>query len=371
MDQQKILYSLIILLVLILAFLGGYLFNQKNSEPANISGSLERFSENTPSPLKQASPKLVQISSSKVIAAANGDSDGIFYIEKEGGKVIKTDKDGINRQTVSGAILKNITGALWPPDGSGFIYYAKSLLKELPYYFSLKDGKMSAFSESATSLVFSPDGSKVAYHFWDQGAEEGSISISQPDGSLFKEVIKTRAPALVINWPKESALSFYERAPADKATDLFLVEIGNNRRLAKILENKTGLDVKWSPSGDNLLYSFFEPGGSLKLILKETDSGRETVLPFATFASKCAFAPGDGLLYCGVPIEAPLKPIKPEHLASKDKIVSWDKTKNNEEVVLDSVSFEDKQVQFPFLDPLSRSLFFINSFDEKLYRLAL
>lgn len=370
MNQEKLLYSLIGLLVLILTFMGGYLFNQE-PEPANISESLERFSENTPLSTNKLPPKLAQITSSKVITAINGDPEDILYIEKESGKVIKTDKDGTEHQTVSGVVLKNITRAVWPSSGSGFIYYAKNVLKESAYHFNLKDKKISAFSESASSLVFSPDSKNVSYHFWDQNAQEGSISISQTDGSSFKEIIKTRVRSLKIDWPKEFLLSFYEKTPASEASNLFLLEIGSGRKLTKILENKIGLDVKWSTDGNNLIYSFFEPNGLLKLVLRELASNQETVLPFVTFASKCTFALNNNLLYCGVPFESPIKPIKPEYLSSKDKIISWDRINKKEKIILELASFEDVQIIAPFLDSLGNYLFFINSFDEKLYRLAL
>ncbi len=382
--MTKLLYVLIVFLLVLAAFLTGYLFRQNSADfqPSSISSSLDRFSENNKSAGKIFLPKLERVGTADVLAAINSNSGKIIYIEKESGKIREVDQSSGDYEVKSGTVIAGLEKAVWSPAGSDLIYFTKNFSGphgqrgQRVNYFSVANKKTVPLSQNINSVVFSPKGDEIAYYFFDTQSGEGNISISSPDGSVFKQVFKSRLPSIVLDWPTEQGLSFYKQTAANEGTDLFLLEIGG-QGLVKILENKVGLNIRWSKSGNLLLYSFFDENGALQLALKDIAGLKDRKIPFATFADKCAFSLDEKILYCGVPKEAPQKPVKSEYVAAKDKIVAL-KLQNESlleeeqiKIILEPSAFDELRVLSPFLSPSENKLFFINSLDGGLYRLNL
>ena len=372
--MSKFLYILVGIFLFVTSFFAGYLFRNNNKDAGSyVSSSLSRFSETAPenSSIVKSLEKLEQITSSKILTVKNGDSKNIFYTEKETGKIFQIDQDGLDRKAVSGTIIKNIEKAVWSPKKLELVYSVKNGFSPSEfYYFDPLNKNTIPFHPAIKSVSFSSTGEKIAYHFLGQNSEEGSIGISQPDGSAYKNILKIRLPSIVIDWPKNNLLSFYEHGIVTQEVNLFLFDI-EKQEFSRIIEVKKGLSIKWSPSGNLLLYSYFDLNNNLILTLRDIKNKKEEFLPFSTFPEKCSFTINEEKIFCGIPLNLPGVPIKSSFVASKDKVIEFTFSSKNLKNIFEPTSFENIQVSSPFLSPLEDKLFFINLQDERLYRLNL
>ena len=336
------------------AFLGGDLISQKDfhRSPNSIStGSiLDKFndSDSDSGPQTESSDTLKLLSSRNVLSPVMSvEKNSILYYEKGTGKVFELDFKDLVEKSISDAPLANLTKTIWSPSRKDVVSVFSYPEGNRHKYFNYKTKGSVEFEANIKSLVFSPDGSQVAYfgnqeNFW-------GIFLSTPDGSSSKLLLPSRLESNEVYWPSNESLAF----KTDNSYGSDLYSLSKTGEIRKILETKNKLEVKWSKNGSQFLFSQKE-GTETNLFYKNLGSESETSLGVSTSASKCDWSIDNKTVVCGVP--------KPQ--ASGDEVyeINLDGTKK----LLSSPTTKIDTAEL-FLSGLDDYVVILNSLDNKLY----
>lgn len=362
MAAKTVLIVLVFILGALILFLGGYLlFRGDNaSQTANIL-TLGRFSgENQgSSETDYRLQPLRRLSNVKVVSpAVSQDGKGAVFFEKNSGKIWTGDFTGQNNSLLSGKIIDGFSSAVWSPNGYEAVIYRKIKNTEKPFYYNLKNDQFAPLHQFIYNPVFSRNGQQIAYLFFDPQTESGSISVSSPDGGVFKNIMPTRTSNLRLDWQKESLVSFYGQNAFQQ--ELYTLNIENGQ-LTKIVPLTEGLDVLWSPDGQRLLFSYYLPEEkSYKLKVKALDDQTETDIPVYAAASQCAWRFDSRSFYCGGVLKGETE--QRLHLIN---------LKNMEiETVFSPSEPEEFVIKNPLLSPTEDFLVFVSN-DQYLYSIYL
>ena len=258
MNNKNTLIGLIVVLVGLITFLGGYLVAQKQNtfQSTNISSNLNRFSSSTAKNRIKNEPKLLRLSSVKAVdPSLSEDGKKIIYEEKGTDKIFASDFSG---------------------QDNGFV----------------KIKEKSFLNPNISGTVFSKNRQKIAYLYFDKKTGEGQISIANPDGLVFKNILPTRASQLKLAWATDNKISFYN--PKGEEKGLFLLDLENNQ-LKKVLDSENPLKVLWSPNGSKLLYS-----KDNKLSLLDPETKISLMADLNAEADHCVWTINSLFVYCGV-----------------------------------------------------------------------
>ena len=229
-------------------------------------------------------------------------------------------------------------------------YDAKNNKRQI--YLSFKKNESFEIEGDLKSAAFSPDGSQAVYFV--NKPNGGELLISK-GVNIIKRALKTRLDAAIVNWPVNFiSLLSYDK---DGYGDLFILKDGGE--LNKILSSQRDLNVKWSPSGEKIVFSVKDTNGSENLFYKDVKSnGAIIALNVSTTASKCVWAYEDDII-CGVKNQAQLKDeFYKINLADKSKTL----------VATPSTNLLTKELA---LSRLGDTLFILNDLDSILYALKI
>ena len=360
MNSKTTLIVLIVILTSLITFLGGYLVSQKNNsgQTANIS-NLGRFSANNSQSVsnKSSVPKLNRISTVKVFSPTISESgEKVIYFEKESGKILATDFSGESATTLNGNTNKTAYSAVWAKDGYEAIISESSKGSSKEVYFNIKNGQLSELNKNVSRAVWSKDGQKIAYLYFDYQNGTGNISIANPDGSSFKNVFATRSGNLNLDWPKENIISFYGPGADSDTSDLFMLNIENGQ-LEKVLDSLKGLQMLWSPDGSHLLYSYQDDSGEKKVKLLDLTQKNELDIDLLASANKCVWTLNSLSLYCGGKKE----------VSEKENLYQLDLAKKEFGLIFETLATDTINLEHPILSPTENLLLFVNKADEYLY----
>lgn len=152
----------------------------------------------------------------------------------------------------------------------------------------------SGLNKNIKDVVFSKDGRKIAYHYF-AGPDNGNISISNPDGSNFKIILKTRVQKLELFWPNNNTLSFYN---LDEPADLFSLGI-SSQELLKITGPLYNFSAQWAPDGKTVIYSgSVSPNAEVKLFWHNPKEQTYVDLELSALASGCAWSVDNNTIFC-------------------------------------------------------------------------
>ena len=315
MNNKNFLIILIVILAGLTIFLGGYLIAKKHnsSQSANIS-NLNRFSSSNIKTQTKNEPKLLRLSTVKVIDPyLSEDGKKVLYSEKGTRKIFATDFSGQNNNFE-------------------------------------KTEEPSSLNSNISGITLSKNHRKIAYLFYDPRTEEGQISIANPDGSVFKNILPTRANKLKLDWVNDDQISFYNPDGEDHSLFLFDIE---NKNLEKVLDSLSGLKISWSPDGLKLLYSHQKEGGS-KLLLLDLKTKTNLVIDLQVKADQCVWSLSSLLAYCG-----------------NEKLYQLDMSKKEFGLIFEPSPADQIRIKKPLLSPAENFLFFVNDLDDYLYRINL
>ena len=324
MNNKNLLIVLIAILLGLTTFLGGYLVAQKKNTPslANISSNLNRFSSATAKNQIGNEPKLLRLSSVKAVEPTlSDDGKKILYSEKGTDKIFASDFSGLN---------------------NGFV----------------KTKDKSSLNPNISGAALSKNRQKIAYLYHDKGTDEGQISIANPDGSVFKNILPTRARQLKFDWVNDNQISFYN--PTGEDRDLFLLDL-ESKQLEKILDSSNGLKILWSPDGSKLLYSADNQLSFLNLKDKTV-----LAIDLSTEADRCVWSLNSFLAYCGS-TSSP----QADSNSTVDSLYQLDIAKKEFGLFFQPSSIDKIKIKKPLLSPAEDYLFFVNDLDGYLYRISL
>ncbi|MDO8495558.1 MAG: hypothetical protein Q7S32_03505 [bacterium] len=358
MYSKVVLVCLIVILAGLVLFLGGYLLTDKNpGQKANIA-NLSGFDSEEEGSQSDPASRLYRLSTTKATSPAlSEDGKRVLFFEAASGKVLDSDFEGKDSTVVSGKLLTGFSTAEWSRSGYETLIALRSK-NNLGYsYFNLKTGQISKLNPKITNPVWSPSGQKIAYLFFDSAAGEGQISVSNPDGSVYKNVLPARLDQIAVLWPKDNLLAFHNRTGEERT--LFSLS-ADGEQLEKLLGPLANLKVLWSPDASKIWISY-TVDQQKKASLVDVKNRTETAFDLITSADKCVWSANSVQVYCG----GKTAEDQSEGLFNVD-------TKTSKVHHLFSPSgAEDIDIANPFLAPAENYIIFINAYDQYLYSISL
>lgn len=347
--QKAVILITIITLASVLAFLLFFSFNENRSVSDVIpidSSLLSQFKKEA----KKDSNVLVRISDNGVTTfGIYSENKGVVYLDRNNNLNLTSFEgladDSVDRHRISNQILRG----LWSDKIPAVILTTidNGIIKN--YLYRYLDKSFDALNGNIQNISFSPNGERIVYNFFDKETQLGNISISNPDGSLFVSIFKTRIPSMKVYWPKDNLVAFHKDS-LNEEVDLFTID-NKGEKFKRVLKDKAGLKVSWSIDGDQLVFSETEENPGLhyfNLLTKE-----EEFLDTKTTADKCVWKANNVDVIC--------------YEDSKFiKINTIDKSK--EEVYNLRAKVEVNNIK---LTPDGKYILFINGGDGQLYSLLL
>jgi hypothetical protein len=224
-------------------------------------------------------------------------TDGLFYRVSPEGQLAPLTDQVFNS-------VENITwdsngskAVLEYPDGSNIVYDFQSNKQ----YTLPKHWKDYDFSPNSDQLVFKSIGSSP---------ENSWLAIANTDGSQATRVehLGDKDANVYPLWsPGNQIVAMFSEGRNFDRQDLYFVG-KNQENLRSVTIEGRGFQGKWSPQGNQLVYSVYSSASNYKPTLWVVDAQPSTIgtnrksLRIQTWAEKCSFA-NNTTLYCAVPRE--------------------------------------------------------------------
>ena len=247
-------------------------------------------------------------------------NDGHFYkIDKNGKTILMSEKTFYNVENVVWADTKN-KAIIEYPDGANTLY-------------NFDTDKQVTLPSHWKDFNFSPGSEKIVMK--SIGLDPGNrwLAVAGDDGSKVRalEPLGTKDDTVYPTWsPNNQIAAIFTESRGFDRQEVYFVGLNKENFKSTIVDGR-GFQPKWSPKGDQLLYSVYSSKDNLKPNLwivnaqgNSIGSGRKK-LNIETWAEKCAYGNGSEL-YCAVPKNLPEGAgLFPElALESKDNIYKID-----------------------------------------------
>lgn len=370
-SRKKLLIIIIALIILIVAvFLIYYFFFKGNAPDSSTGNELTAASKKI--------QRLFPLSQEKVISpTVNSSGNKIRYYSKANGNIYEVNFDGTGLSRVSSANLAGLLDILWSPDKEKVIGIFQKNSQTEKYLHDYQAGQSTLLNEKIGQVAWSPDGKKIAIQTFDSDKQTNTISISNADGSELKDIFQTRMEDLILEWPTIDKISIRTKT-SGLSDGLVIVVNPDTGVFYRAIGNVFGLNIKWSPLGNNFLYSATSTEGkNISLSLTDQTGQNKKSLGLASLVEKCVFSQDNRTLFCAVPQKISENAIWPDDYY-KGLITTADRFykinyENNETELIFAPGENDKSYDASdvFLSPKEDYLFFTNKKDGLLYSLKL
>ncbi len=395
-DFRKILIFGIIILGILVLLLGAFtLFsnkkpndNDKNTiapladdnqattteaESSNLANSIEDNIQKI-----QKGTRIKQLSDRAVMGInLNKESDRVIYYNKETGQVFRISFDGKIWERISDAKIDRLFDITWALSRNRVIIEQKLGKKINKYVYDHEKRRKYNLSDNIGDVVFSPDGNRILYHYWDS-RKESNVAIANYDGTNWESLILSEMKGLKIAWPRRDTISFMAPEGTFYGATLYFTKLESPYDLEEIMDGKFGLEVNWSPSGNKLLYSYSREKDlkDKKLYLRDFKEQTEINLNFKALPENCVWVKNEKSIYCAKATKNFLNIIPADY--QKKLSLEGDSFWK-----IDLVAREFKEIYIPELgeqiydvkelivSDREDFLFFVNNLDGKLYSLSL
>ncbi len=392
---KKILIVLIVILILVLAGLLVYKFFFKKISPE--SGGTGQFPSGGQLPpgqqpgqpgeepgtggqvIPQAEQRIKAISQEAVYSPTiTNDKTQVTYYLRSNGTIWQSNFDGSNLSQTSNNALENLAGVLWSGEkNKTIIIFQDGIGNITKYFYDLSNNKAGLLNKNIQDITWSFDGKKIAYQYYNEATKDNTITVSNPDGSNYSMILKTRLKNLLINWPKGTEIYLQDRPSGIAPSSLYSLN-PNTKSLSEIFSDIYGLNVKWSPNGNKILYSKTVSGGkSIVLYVADRNGSNEKSTGISTLIEKCAWPQDLRYLYCAIPKNINEAEVLPDDFYKGVFLSDDDFYKINIETGEKIKLLEDSQLKEiydtndVFLSPQEDYLFFINKVNGLLYSIRL
>lgn len=383
---KKILIILIIILIIVFAGLLIYnFFIKKTNTEINTGNGLpqggegQETNQNNEPIIPQSEKKIKAISFGPVLAPTiTADKNKITYYSRENGNVWQIDFNGENPIKTSESTLDNLIKILWSPLKnkviSIFVDNSDNISK---YSYDYGTKKALPLNKYINYIIWSPVGNKIAYQYQNDYTGDNNISISNPDGSSFVQLLKTRMKNLNLEWPKGTDIFLWEKPSGLVQSSLYSLG-STTKSFNKIIPDIYGFSPKWSLNGEKLIFSKTNSKGKNILISISNKSGsNQKSIEVATLTEKCVWSQDPRIIYCATPKnieEAVVLPddfYKGTFLSNDDFWKINTETNEKTKIIDDSEMIETYDANELFLSPQENYLFFVNKTNGLLYSIKL
>ena len=353
---KKLTIFMIFVLVGLATFLAGYLVT-RNINPANqqalINNSLvERFNK-TEEKYVEPTGLFALTAGEASFPVLSADGKEIWYYVPRSGEIRSVViRDSSSSSTLLAKIQPQASMISWGLNKTLVATYSTGSI-----YYDLASNFSKKYGAEIKNPVLNRAGTKIAYTYFNSETREGDVTIADPKLESYKNIMPTRFADWQMAWVNNDKLALTKPPTLDNTTtSLFLLNT-ESRELQNILGYKNNLEVSWSPSGQNILYSYADPATNQNnLYLMSLSDKEELPLKLAYYASGCAWSMDNKTVYC----------------ADKNSFVHFDATAATVETSAVSESQTNTfSATSPFLTSTEDYLIFKNSKDGKLYGLSL
>jgi Tol biopolymer transport system component len=292
--KKILLITTNLLLIGIIVFVVFYYLKGKSEDGLGIIDGDSLLSQFA-STAKKGS-QVVQISGSSIVGyAISSNGKEVMYINNNGDLMVS---DFIGRNMASKKKLSNdkILDALWSTKNPELILTTIEEGKLQKYHYDYSEDKLTTLHGGIQDIAFSPESGRIGYSFYDEQAYEGNISVSNPDGSQYVNILQTRMPDITIYWPTEETIYFHKTPTGEQKVDLFSLDI-ESEKIENILKDKENLEISWSPNGKHIVYSEIKLN-TPKLFYKNLSNDEERELDLETSADKCVWSSDNVNVFC-------------------------------------------------------------------------
>lgn len=261
-------------------------------------------------PVGPIRPATTLVSAAVLSPFLSADGSAVQYYNRSDGKFYRVRSDGIS-EAMTDQVFFNVSQVTWAPDKNlALLEYPDSA--NILYNFQTK--RQATLSKHWNKFSFSPRSDGIA--FLSEGIDQDSrwLAISAPDGSGSRaiEPLGNNADKVEVAWsPNDQVIAFSRTGFPQGANEQEVLLIGKEgENFRSLIVNGIGFRPKWSPSGEQLLYSATSGNDDFKpqLWIVQGTPGTigqgKTALGLNTWADKCTFA-SEQSLYCAVPTELP------------------------------------------------------------------
>ncbi len=331
-------------------------------------------------PKKTTSPsslKIKPISKEKIYGATIGvDGKTVKYFSRANGHIFESDFDGLGLKEISSVTLSGLVKAIWSPDKEMVIGVFSDNGDIKKYYYNYSNNQSSLLNSNIGYVGWSPDSKKIAYQFISAASEERTISIADPDGANWKNIFKTRLDDLIVEWPIKEKISLRTQVSGLSQGLLYVID-STSGDFTRILSDIYGLNVKWSPRADKILYSKTSSYGKNPALMLADEKGALTKdLKLTGLVDKCVWSKDDRTIFCGLPQDMTPNATWPDDyyqgmLALQDDFYKINLETGEKTKILGSTQEFSYDAQDLFLSPKEDYLFFTNRSSGFLYSLKL
>lgn len=274
--------------------------------------------------------------------------------------------------------VSGIIKVVWSPDKNKAIVYRNEngILKK--FYFDTVSQKMTSLGDQVGSAVFSPKSDQILYVFnqLQNNVLKSFLSISNPDGTKWKNLSTFSMPDALLYWP--SVTKAYATGPASGLlpNSVYSIDVKTGA-LQKFLTGQNGQQIKFSPSGNGLLYSFVDSRGkSLQLFYKNLKTNLDVLLPIKTLSEKCSFDKTEENIFCAVPNKISSNAIMPDDyydskLNLDDNLWVYNIESNGASQITSSENTISLSIKTLEVSPDNSYVIFISQKDGRLFRLQI
>ncbi len=384
---KKIL--IIFISVLILALIGLLIYNLFIKEPEKDGlspgelpegeeGGLEPGEEEgeiTPKP----ELKIKAISTERVLSPTlSADNTKVIYYSQYNGNVWQSAFDGSGLMKVSSAALDNLKDIIWSPDKTKVISIYQDEEENISKYsYNYNTGKVFLLDSFIQEIIWSPQSDKIVYQYTNETTDDNNISTANPDGANWQSIFQTRMKNINLSWAG-SEITFYEKPSGLIQGSLFILN-PLTKNLTKVLSDVYGMAAKWSPQGDNVLYSKTgNQGKGIGLYIAPKDGSGEIAIGISGLIEKCVWSQDNRTIFCAVSSNIDEAEILPDDFYKGSFISNDEFWKINLETGEKTILLEPWErgdgiydAVDLFLSPLEDYLFFVSKLDGLLYSIGL
>ena len=274
--------------------------------------------------------------------------------------------------------MENLIKALWSPNKDKEItIFEDGLGSVSKYLYDHAINKALPLNKYMESIAWSADGQKIAYHYYNDFTSDNTISISNPDGSNYSIILKTRMKDLTVDWPRGTEVFFQEKPSGLVQSSLYSINT-LTKSFNEVISDINGLSIKWFIDGSKLIYSKTDSRGeNLAIFVANRNGSNSKSLEISTLIEKCTWSQDIRYIYCAIPKNISEAKLLPDDFykgtfAADDEffkinIETGDKTK----LLSDSQMIEIYDANDLFLSPQEDYLFFVNKVNGLLYSIKL
>lgn len=207
---------------------------------------------------------------------------------------------------MSSQLFPEASNITWSENGDKAVIEFPDKTK-IVYDFTSK--KQYSLPQDSEGYSFDAQGDKLAYKYVPANVDDRWLVTTNIDGSgvQFVESIGDKASDVQVNWsPKGDVVATYRQTVDSNNQQVYF--LGQNQENNKaLLTDGRGFEGKWSPNGDQILYSVYSADTNYNPTLyiangsgDATGTGK-TALQLQTWPDKCTFSNSGTTIYCATP----------------------------------------------------------------------